>query len=118
MIEQLLETVAISPYKLSSKLDTSSDPSNKNIRDHRKTSGTVCLRDMNDASSQEELLKICERKIFRKIFGAVQDNGVWKIRTSAELNLLFKGPDIVTSINHGRIRWAGDVQRMPEDIAV
>lgn len=60
-------------------------------------------------SSQGELLKRWERKILRRIFGAVQDNEVWSIRTNAEPYFLFKDPDIVTTIKHGRIRQSSEV---------
>ena len=43
---------------------------------------------------------------------------MWRMRTNAELNDVYKEPDIVTTIKQGRIRWRGHVQRVTEERAV
>jgi hypothetical protein len=40
-----------------------------------------------------------ERKILRRIYGPVQDNGQWRIRYNKELYELYCEPDLVTCIN-------------------
>ena len=62
----------------------------------------------------EELLNLWERKILRKIYGAVKINGEWRIRTNAELKALYKKPSIATDIRARRLRWLGHVQRMED----
>ena len=62
--------------------------------------------------SDENLLRIFERKILRKIYGPVQKGDTWRIRYNEELNRFIKGKDIVKFIKAQRIRWLGHVQRM------
>lgn len=66
-------------------------------------------------SVEEELLRRWERKVLRRIFGPVNENGCWRIRTNAELKDLYKKPDIVSEIKGNRLRWLGHVERMPEE---
>lgn len=63
---------------------------------------------------EEEWLRRWERKILRRIYGGINENGVWRTRTNQELRALYQEPDIVTEIKTGRLRWAGHVQRLPE----
>lgn len=60
-------------------------------------------------------LNVWERKILRKIYGAVCEDGVWRIRTNNELEALYGNPNIVTDIKMRRLRWLGHVQRMGEE---
>jgi len=62
--------------------------------------------------SDENSLRIFERKILRKIYGPVQEGGTWRIRYNEELNRFIKGKDIVKFIKAQRIRWLGHVKRM------
>ena len=62
--------------------------------------------------SDENLLKIFERKILRKIYGPVQEGDTWRIRYNEELNRLVEGQDIVKFIKAQRIRWLGHEKRM------
>ena len=62
--------------------------------------------------SDENLLKIFERKIMRKICGTIQEGDAWRIRKSEELNRSINGEDIVKFINAQRIRWLGRIKRM------
>lgn len=64
--------------------------------------------------TDENLLKIWERKILRKIFGAIREDDGWRIRTNAELEALYEGPSIVADIKSSRLRWLGHVQRMDD----
>ena len=48
--------------------------------------------------SDENLLRIFERKILRKIYGPVQEGDTWRIRYNEELNGFIKGKDIVKFI--------------------
>lgn len=70
------------------------------------------------AKADEELLRRWERKILRKIYGAVCENGEWRIRKNEEIKILFREPDIVSDIKSNRLRWLGHVERMPEERVV
>ena len=58
------------------------------------------------------MLNTWERKILRKIYGPIFDQGTWRIRTNAELYLLYNDNDIVTDIKLRRLEWLGHVLRM------
>ena len=60
----------------------------------------------------EKTLETFERKVLRRIYGPICDNGEWRIRHNQELYDLYKDPIISTEIKMGRLRWAGHVQRM------
>jgi len=64
--------------------------------------------------SDENMLRIFERKILRKIYGPIQEGDIWRIRNNEELNRSINGEDIVKFINAQRIRWLGHVKRMEE----
>jgi hypothetical protein len=70
------------------------------------------------AVADKELLRRWERKILRKIYGAVNDNGQWRIRKNEEIKALYNKPDIVGDIKSSRLRWLGHVERMAEDRVV
>jgi hypothetical protein len=59
------------------------------------------------SKTDERLLTVFERRILRCIFGAVQENGVWRKRYNHELCELFNEPDIVIYIKINRLGWAG-----------
>jgi hypothetical protein len=67
---------------------------------------------------EEEMLRRWERKILRGIYGAVREGEEWRIRTNGEIQQLSQKPDIVVEIKRARMRWAGHVQRMPEERVV
>jgi hypothetical protein len=46
----------------------------------------------------ENALRVFKRKILRRIFGPVNDNGQWRIRYNHEVYELYKEPDLVTCI--------------------
>jgi hypothetical protein len=72
-------------------------------------SETWCL-----TANDERSLRTWERKVLRKIYGLVCDNGIWRIRTNKEL-MLYQELDIVAEIKKARLRWLGHVERMSED---
>jgi len=59
-------------------------------------------------------MKIFERKLYRRIFGAVYDNEKenWRILTNKEIYAFVKKPTITETIRLNRLRWFGHVQRM------
>ena len=62
--------------------------------------------------SDENLLRIFERKILRRIYGPVQEGDIWRIRNDGELNRSINREDIVEFIKVQRIRWLGHVKKM------
>jgi hypothetical protein len=62
--------------------------------------------------SDENLLRISEREILRKIYGPIQEGDNWRIINNEELNRSINGEDIVKFIKAQRIRWLGHVKRM------
>ena len=62
--------------------------------------------------SDENLLRIFERKILRRIYGPLQEGDIRRIRNNEELNRSIKGEDTVKFIKAQRIRWLGHVKRM------
>jgi hypothetical protein len=65
-------------------------------------------------TAEENSLRIFERKILRKLYGPVTENGVWRNRYNDELNEIIKGEDTVRFIKAQRIRWLGHVERLEE----
>ncbi|KAJ4448527.1 hypothetical protein ANN_10545 [Periplaneta americana] len=66
---------------------------------------------------REELrLRVFEKKVLRKIFGAKRDEvtGEWRKLHNTELHALYSSPDIIRNIKSRRLRWAGHVARMGE----
>lgn len=58
------------------------------------------------ANVEENWLHRWKQKILRKVYGAVMDGQVQRIRTIEKLEQLFGEPDVVTKIKRGRIKWA------------
>ena len=65
--------------------------------------------------TNEERLRIFERKVLRRIFGPVNENGTWRIKYNNEIYSSFSDVDIVKHIKISRLRWAGHIIRMEED---
>ena len=61
-------------------------------------------------------LKIFERKIIRKIHGAVNEEGIWRIRNNTEIEQILENENIVKFIKSDRIRWLAHVERIPKRI--
>lgn len=65
----------------------------------------------------ERKLRVFERKVLRRVFGPILDpvHLVHRTRKNRELTELYKEPDIVNEIKGMRLRWAGHVQRLPNE---
>ena len=72
--------------------------------------GTLTKRDGNK-------LNIFERKVYRRILGAVYDNEKenWRILSDKEIHASVKNLAIIEAIWLNRLRWFGYVQRMEEN---
>jgi hypothetical protein len=51
----------------------------------------------------EQAVRVFERKIFRRMYGAKYENGEWESRTNRELEEMSKGENIVKWIKGQRI---------------
>jgi hypothetical protein len=60
-------------------------------------------------------LKIFEKKIIRKIHGAVNEEGRWRIQSNNEIDQILEDENIVKFIKSDRIRCLGHVERMDEE---
>jgi hypothetical protein len=58
-------------------------------------------------------LMVFERKVFRKIFGPTNENGIRRIKTSQELDKI-KHKNIINFIRAQRLGWLGHIERMQE----
>jgi len=69
---------------------------------------------------EERRLKLFENRVLRKVFGPKRDEvtGEWRKLHNEELNYLYSLPNIVRVVKSRRMRWAGHVARMGEDIGV
>jgi hypothetical protein len=63
----------------------------------------------------ERLLSLSERRIFRHIFGPVEENGTWRRRYNHELYKLFNEREIIGYIKAKRLEWAGHLIRTSEN---
>lgn len=62
--------------------------------------------------TDENRLAVFERRILRRIFGGVCENGVWRRRMNHELYHLYADTPVVGFIKARRLAWAGHVARM------
>jgi len=68
-------------------------------------------------SNVDELrLVVFERKILRRIYGPVCEEAVWRSRYIEEIYHLYDEADHVTIINIYRLRWAGHVIRIEDNL--
>jgi hypothetical protein len=65
-------------------------------------------------------LRVFENRILRRIFGPKVDEiaGEWRKLHNEELHNLYTSPDIIRQVKLRRMRWAGHVARMGEEIKV
>jgi hypothetical protein len=55
----------------------------------------------------ENMLRIFERRILRKIYGSIKVNNAWISRYNHDLYQLYNEPGIMKIIKYGRLRWLG-----------
>ena len=68
-------------------------------------------------SKVDELrLGVFERKILRGIYGLICEEAVWRSRYNEELYRWYDESDLVTTIKITRLRWAGQVMRMQDNL--
>ena len=69
---------------------------------------------------EERRLRVFENRMLRRVFGpkSVEVTGEWRKLHNEELNDLYSLPIIVRVVKSRRMRWAGHVARMGEDIGV
>ena len=75
----------------------------------------MALRHGRCRNTDAAALEVFERKVLRKILGAVRVGDDYRIRTNRELYELFNDMDVAKRINNQRFRWLGHVIRMNED---
>jgi len=68
-------------------------------------------------SKADELrLGVFERKILRRIYGPICEGAIWRSRYNEELYRLYDETDLVTTIRITRLRWAGHIVRMQDNL--
>jgi hypothetical protein len=69
---------------------------------------------------EERELRVFVNKVWRRIFGPRRDEvtGEWRRLYNDELTDLYSSPNIVRVIKSRRMRWAGHVARMGEEMVV
>lgn len=65
------------------------------------------------SKESERLLRVWERKVLRRIYGPVCENGNWRMRKNEELKEMFQEPDLVSLVKKNLLRWLGHLERMP-----
>ena len=56
-----------------------------------------------------------DRRVLRCIYGAKQENGIWRKRYNHELYEMFNDSDIVVHIKVKKLAWAGHLMRMSDE---
>jgi hypothetical protein len=67
------------------------------------------------SKANEWRLSLFERKVLRCIFGAKQENEIWRKRYKYELYEIFNDSNTVNYIKVKRLAWAGHLMRMKND---
>jgi hypothetical protein len=67
---------------------------------------------------EEHRLRVFENRVLRRIFGPKRDEVTGELRNlhNEELHNLYSSPDIIRQVKSRRMRWAGHVARMGEEI--
>ncbi|GFG39577.1 hypothetical protein Cfor_01007, partial [Coptotermes formosanus] len=63
----------------------------------------------------EQMLNTFERKILRRIYGPIKEEGRWHLRWNSELYSVYNGLNIVEDIKIRRLGWAGHIIRMEDE---
>ena len=66
------------------------------------------------SESDENQLRMFERRIFRRIYGIAKEEDSWSIGKNKEFNALIEGKDIVMFTKAQRISWLGHAERMED----
>jgi hypothetical protein len=69
------------------------------------------------SKADESRLGVFERKLLRRIFGPVCEGATWRSRYNEELYRLYDETDLVASIRITRLRWAGHIVRMQDNLS-
>ena len=70
-----------------------------------------------DLIKADELrLGVFERKILRRMYGSVCEGVTWRSWYNEELYRLYDETDLVTTIRITRLRWAGHIVRMQDNL--
>ena len=64
--------------------------------------------------TDERRLAVFERKILRRIYGPVEENGTWRRRHNRELYTELRDAPVMDLVNLNRLRWAGHLRRMEQ----
>ena len=56
-----------------------------------------------------------ERKILGKLYDRIRDQNAWRIENNGELEVMYRKPNIVTTIKVRRLKWVGHVVRIADD---
>jgi hypothetical protein len=67
-------------------------------------------------SVPERSLGVFERKILRRIYGTLCEGATWRSSNNEELYRLYDEIDLVTAIRISRLRCAGHVVRMQDNL--
>jgi hypothetical protein len=68
-------------------------------------------------SRADELrLGVFERKVLRRIYGPICEEATWRSKYNEELYHLYDVIDLVTTIKITRLRWAGHIVRMQDNL--
>ena len=57
-----------------------------------------------------------ERKILRRINGPLCEGAIWRSRYNKEMYRLYYETDLVTTVRITRLRWAGHIVRMQDNL--
>jgi hypothetical protein len=61
-------------------------------------------------------LGVFERKVLRRIYGPLCEGATWRSRHNEELYRLYDEIDLVTAIRTSRLRWAGHIVLMHDNL--
>jgi hypothetical protein len=79
---------------------------------HIRPALTYASKTWTLSKTNERRLSLFERKVLRCIFGAKQENEIWRKRYNYELHKIFNKPNIVNYIKVKRLAWAGHLMRI------